>query len=346
MKLGIGIAWAELDFCPGRFYILYVGLERPPGLVNTLRTATSVGGVPKRGVSCGINLVKEAIKAGATHYLRSDIRDFFTKVPKSQIVDFVRNQTGDDEFTALLGREMETKLKNADEIREWLHLFPLEDIGVPQGSSLSAFAGNVVLRDFDRTLNGRNITTVRYIDDFVILGRSEHAVRATFSSAISILRDLGMTAYSPGEDTGKSRIGHVLDGFDFLGCSIRTNGVMPSRKSTKTFLESIRCTLNAGSQSIMAYASSDNERRAEEAFVQVLVRADRIIRGWGDAFSFVDNRLPFHQLDSEINQIVREFEGRTSRCINSAVVDDRRHRALGVALLKDTPRLATEIVET
>ena len=312
---------------------------------DALRTPTSVGGVPKRDVSCGINLVNEAIKAGATHYLRSDIRDFFTKVPKSKIVDFVRNQTGDDDFTALLERAMTTELKNVDEIKEWLHLFPLEDIGVPQGSSLSAFAGNVILRDFDRTLNGRDIRTVRYIDDFVILGRSEHAVRTAFSSAISILRDLGMTAYNPDEDTDESKIGQVSDGFDFLGCSIRANGVMPSRKSTKSFLESIRFTLNAGSQSIVAYASSDNERRAEEAFVQVLVRVDRMIRGWGDAFSFVDNRLPFHQMDREINRILREFKGRTNRCINSAVVDDRRRRALGVALLKDTPRLATEMLE-
>lgn len=311
-------------------------------IADTLRTPTSVGGVPKRGVSFGIHLVNKAIRAGATHYLQSDIRDFFTEVPKSRVVAFVRNQTGDEKFAELLDEALTTELENKDAIKEWLHLFPLDDIGVPQGSSLSAFAGNVVLRDFDRAMNGRTITTVRYIDDFVILGRSEPAVRNAFCSAISILRDLGMTAYRLEQHTGKARMGPVSDGFDFLGCSIRANGVTPSRKSQKNLLENIRRTLNATSQSIRAYASADKERRAEEAFVQVLVRVDGIIRGWGDAFSFVDNRLPFHQLDTKIDQILTDFRGLTSRFINSAVVEDRRRRALGIALLKDTPRLAKD----
>ena len=309
---------------------------------DALRPPTSVGGIPKRGVSYGINLVNEAIAAGATHYLRSDIHDFFTKVPKPKIIDFVRDQTGDDDFAALLELAMTTELQNADEIREWLHLFPLEDIGVPQGSSLSAFAGNVILQDFDGNLNNRNIITVRYIDDFVILGRSENAVRTAFSSAISILGDLGMKAYDPDENTDKSKVGQVSDGFDFLGCSIQANSVMPSKKARKSFLKNIRYTLNTGSHAITAYASSDNERRAEEAYAQVLVRVDRLIRGWGDAFSFTNNRLPFHQIDSEINRMLREFKGRATHCINSAVIEDRRRRALGVALLKDTPRLPIE----
>ena len=155
---------------------------------SALRTSTSVGGIPKRGVSYGIKIVNEAIKSGATHYLRSDIRDFFTKVPKASIANFVREQTRDEEFTILFEQAMATELDNADEIRDYLYLFPLEDIGVPQGSSLSAFAGNVVLQKFDVQLNGRNITTVRYIDDFVTLGPSERVVKKAFSSATSVSR--------------------------------------------------------------------------------------------------------------------------------------------------------------
>ena len=305
---------------------------------NALRTSTSVGGIPGRGVSYGINLVNHAIKDGATHYLRSDIREFFTKIPKLQVVDFVRNQTGDDKFAALFEQAMATELENADEIKDWLHLFPLEDIGVPQGSSLSAFAGNVVLRDFDQRLNGRNITTIRYIDDFVILGQSEKDVQAAFASATSILKGLGMEAYKPDERTDKSKVGQVSDGFDFLGCCIKANSVMPSRKSKQKFLEEIRGTLKDGRRAIKTYASSDKKRRAEEAFVQVLARVDRKIRGWGDAFSFTNDRLTFHQLDSKISQLLTEFfEGHVSRFMKSTVLDDRIRRALGIALLKDTP---------
>ena len=302
---------------------------------KTLRTTTSVGGIPKRGVPHGLKLVKDAIRNKATNYIRSDIRDFFTKVPKQEIVDFVCGQTGDRLFATLLSQALATELDNAEEIKHLLYLFPLDDVGVPQGSSLSAFAGNVVLRDFDKRLNGGNITTVRYIDDFVILGPSERAVRACFSSAVTILSDLGMTAYDPNEDSEKARVGRVTDDFDFLGCSVRTNGISPSRRSTKSLLADVRHTLKVGRDVIKAHTLS-NRRRAEDALAQVLSRVDRKIRGWGDAFSFSDNRLPFHQIDDKVDQMLLEFNRQTSGMIRDAR-SDRQRRALGVALLKDTP---------
>lgn len=305
---------------------------------GALRIKTSVGGIPQRGVAYGIELVNEAIKSGATHYLRSDIRDFFTKVPKSRIIQFVQDQTTDKEFVTLFEQAMMTELANVDEVKEYLYLFPLEDVGIPQGSSLSAFAGNVVLRDFDAQLNGRNITTIRYIDDFVVLGPSEKAVKKAFCSAVSVLGDLGMTAYRPEENPEKSRLGAIIDGFDFLGCSVRINGVAPSRKSRQNLLDDVRRTLSIGGHAVEKYASSGEERRAEEAFAQTICRVDRKIRGWGDAFSFSNNRLPFDQMDKRIDRLLLEFKGRANQAIKKAIQDGKR-RALGVALLKDTPRV-------
>lgn len=304
---------------------------------SALRTSTSVGGIPKRGVGYGIMLVNEAIKSGATHYLRSDIRDFFTKVPKHAVVNFVRKQTSDDEFANLFERAMSTELVNADEIKDYLYLFPIEDVGVPQGSSLSAFSGNVVLHNFDVQLNGRNITTIRYIDDFVILGPSERAVKKAFSSATCALGSIGMTAYSPDGNSEKARCGTITEGFDFLGCSVRTNGVAPSRKARMNLLEDIRHTLSSAIQSVETYASSGEARRAGDAFAQTICRVDRKIRGWGDAFSFSTDRLPFDQMDKEIDELLLEFRGRTNQALRRTTQDGKR-RALGVALLADTQR--------
>lgn len=148
------------------------------GEVTTLiRTPTSVGGIPQRGVSYGIDLLRAAIKNGATHYLRSDIKDFFTKIPKGKFINIVKCQTHDDQFSRLLSQALETELDNIDELKDFIHLFPLGDVGVPQGSSLSAIAGNIVLRNFDEKMNRQGVTTIRYIDDFVIVGSSEWAIR-------------------------------------------------------------------------------------------------------------------------------------------------------------------------
>ena len=222
------------------------------------------------------------------------------------------------EFTTLFEQAMATELDNADEIKDYLYLFPLEDIGVPQGSSLSAFVGNVVLRSFDTQLNGRNITTIRYIDDFVILGPSEGAVKKAFSSAASVLGDLGMTAYSPDENLEKSRFGSIAGGFDFLGCSVRTNGVAPSKKTRMKLLDDVRHTLSTGGQTVETYASAGEARRAGEAFAQTICRVDRKIRGWGDAFSFSNDRLSFDQMDRVIDGLLLEFKGRANQAIRKA----------------------------
>ena len=44
----------------------------------------------------------------------------------------MREQTKDEEFTILFEQAIATELDNADEVKDYLYLFPLEDIGVPQ----------------------------------------------------------------------------------------------------------------------------------------------------------------------------------------------------------------------
>jgi len=310
---------------------------------TALRTATSVGGIPKRGVAYGVNLIQEAIKSGATHYIRSDIRDFFTQVPKPQVIEFVRSQTQDEKLTALFRQALSTELDNAEEIKEYLYLFPTDDIGVPQGSSLSAFAGNVVLQDFDARMNGRNINTIRYIDDFVILGFSENAVKSAFESAQQILASIKMKAYGPQENPQKSKMGEIKDGFDFLGCSIKANGVSPSAKSKEKILADIRKSVGYVDYIMQKLGKEKTQRRAEDAYIQTLARIDRKIRGWGDAFSFCDVRLPFHQLDDEITKILDDFDAKAQRTFQGLTVDQKR-RAKGLALLRDTPPLKEKLL--
>jgi hypothetical protein len=52
------------------------------------------------------------------------------------------------------------------EERKHFKLFPDEDVGVAQGSALSALAANIALRSFDERMN--EIVCVRYIHDFIM----------------------------------------------------------------------------------------------------------------------------------------------------------------------------------
>ena len=114
-----------------------------------------VGGLmsPYGGVRPAITLIIKAMSGGASYYYQSDIKAFFTKIPTARVVDKVFVETDDKNLVDLFARGLEVNLANKDELLSYAKIFPSGGIGVAQGSSLSAFAGNVLLYDFDHDLN-------------------------------------------------------------------------------------------------------------------------------------------------------------------------------------------------
>lgn len=303
---------------------------------SVLSTPTYVGGIRGRGSQDAVRLIRQAIDDGATHFVRSDICDFFTRVPTGDLLDHMRQETKDDEFVDLVRDGLKVELANANDpsVRLWLSLFPDGDVGVPQGSSLSAFCANYVLREFDQRLNGRGVTTVRYIDDFVILGPSESAVTSAWTTGETLLKSMRLEVHSPTPGGAKASLGKVSDGFDFLSYRFHHDhtGVAASAKSA--FREAVRGVLSAGRKAIEKEANLP--RRASPMYCQTLDAVDRRIRGWGDAFREADNRVEFSQLDEWASQQIDRFHAWYFKFISNKSADERR-RVCGVALLKDTP---------
>lgn len=72
-------------------------------------------------------------------------------------------------------------------------------------------------------------------------------------------------------------------------------------------------------------------------YAQTLVRIDKKIRGWGDAYRFITNRVAFSQLDAVIDRMLADFRHWYYRYYSEANPRTAR-RLSGVALLSDTPR--------
>jgi RNA-directed DNA polymerase len=222
--------------------ILEVLITAVPAIREVMSTPTSIGGIPGRGVKSALDLVADAIAQGAGYYARSDIESFFTKIPKRLVKEFLRAHVKDQEFLRLFDGALETELENLDELAEHRSLFPIGDEGVAQGSALSTLAGNIVLTEFDRVLNGRNILCVRYVDDYILLGPDEIRVKKAFESSQELLRKFGMRAYSPWADEEKANHGPVASGFSFLGCDIKPNIklIQPGRKARLKIIHDIQ----------------------------------------------------------------------------------------------------------
>lgn len=81
-----------------------------------------------------------------------------------------------------------------------------------QGCPLSALAGNIVLEAFDNAMNARGITCIRYIDDFLVMGKTRHAVDGAMRAAGTLLGKLDMHVYDPVALPNKAFVGKVDDG--------------------------------------------------------------------------------------------------------------------------------------
>jgi len=305
-------------------------------LPSMLLTPTSVGGIPKRGAQDAVRQIRSAIDAGASYFIRSDIKSFYTKVPVKKLMKTIQKNTGDQEFSSLISSGISVEFENADDplVKEWIDLFPNGELGVPQGSSLSTFCANVILYEFDLTMNKGGIVTIRYIDDFVVLGPSKKAVERAFKNGLRILSKLGLEAYEPKQNDPKASFGEVKSGFDFLSFRFKGSNVGLSRAIKTRLKNDLVETIRQAKASIQK--SLAVERRAEMRFAQSLVTIDRKIRGWGDAFREIDRRVEFNQLDKQIDELIADFFKWYYDRIRHSPPNHKR-RALGVALLADTP---------
>lgn len=321
---------AILDVCQSETANIRTALGGLPAVIDQ---PTSVGGLPGRGVPEAIQRIRKAIDDGARWYVRSDLKNFFTRIPKPKIETYLSANVSDRPFVTLFMEALATELANEEAVREDLDLFPIGKIGVPQGSALSALCANIVLADFDTTLNGRGITTIRYLDDFVILGPTKRVVEKAWDIALKLLSDIGLDAHDPTAGTGKASKGEIASGFDFLSFHIDSTHAGPSAEAQRKLLESARTLIRQAKKIIQE--AGNTPRRAEPMFLQNLTLLDRKIRGWGDAFSSTTLRVAFAQLDDQIDALINDFIrwfSRQSKTSNTKI----RRRRLGMALLIDT----------
>ena len=307
-----------------------------PRVREILSTPTSIGGIPGRGTAHAIDLIENARRAGNANFVAgSDISGFFTQIDQAAVVRFIREQTDDDDFVDLFSRALRVELANASEMDpEELKLFPTDSVGVAQGCPLSALAGNIVLRDFDSSLNGRNITCIRYIDDFMLLGRRESSVKKAFENASNQLAALSMAVYHPATRPDKAFQGKLGDNFDFLGYQIVPGSYPPAKKNRDQVLDSVRQELDCGRSHILKILRVGSEGKPLQCYAQTLDAVDALLRAWSGSFSASRSLTVARELDDAVNAMISDFIAFYRQKTNGRTLIEKR-RALGVHLIED-----------
>jgi RNA-directed DNA polymerase len=314
-------------------------------VLAVLKTPTSVGGVPKRGIGHALAVIEGAVEEGASYIIKSDIHNFFPSLPRANVLAFMREHIDDHDFVQLFEQAVTVELANLDALGSDSDLFPLGEDGVAQGSPLSVLAGNIVLREFDAALNGRRVTCVRYIDDFLLLAPSQRAAEKALSTGLKILTELKLKAYSPGDGSGKALAGSASAAYDFLGYKIVRGLNPPSENSCEKLIAKIDAEIQEGKKWINRRVKDDvPDVSVRQCYIQTLTQIDSILRGWAGAFQFSQSIQSLRALDNRVNRKINDFE----IWFDAAIRNQPSHiqqRAMGIRLLSDTTPTALPLLD-
>jgi retron-type reverse transcriptase len=281
-----------------------------PGIQEYVQSPYSFGGVRKgetdelAAVPAAIRAVLTAIGEGGSFVIRSDISQFFTRIRKSSVVEIVKSAAGEGDFIELFAKAIKVELANMAELRGHASAFPIEDIGVAQGNSLSPLLGNVTLCEFDLELNNQQgVRCIRYIDDFIIIATDRNLAETAYSKGKQILSSLGMEL-SPGK-TVKAPVEH---GFEFLGIELANGLIRPSKKAQQRLLASIHSTFKESAAWFREHHRTGKIKRPL-SLLESLKKVDGVMQGWGKHYRFCNDGKCFEYLDSRVMELMREYLG-------------------------------------
>lgn len=266
---------------------------------------TSFGAIPKKGVPEAIKGAVEAIKSGAKYYIKSDIADFFTKIPRAEVVKNISSLWNDQDFSNLLESVTNLEIENLKELEQkhgasFKDKFIFDKTGTPQGCCLSPLIGNILLYDFDTQMNDSAITCLRYLDDFIIFGKDYGSVRKAYNKAQKILGKHGLAAYDIDKEKDKSKAdkGTVDKPFEYLGVEFRGQLIRPSNASKDRFISAIGEILGS------VLDDKDTRQQKPKNIVSALYYASNKIRGWGNQYKFCNDTRLMGSIDAEISQLI------------------------------------------
>jgi RNA-directed DNA polymerase len=328
--------------------LLNVLLELP-GLQKYVKTPMSFGGL-RREVPTGnaVDLpryelptaVPAAIKAalgeirdGAYYYASADIRSFFTRIQKSTAIAIIAQAGPDDEFIAFLNRAISVELSNLTALREHADDFPIEDLGVAQGNSLSPLLGNIVLADFDRQMNSGDCACIRYIDDLLITAPTREAANAALRKAVKLLNALGM-AFSPEKSSAGAK--SIRGGFDFLGIEVVPGLVRPSSKAQQRLMARVETILEESRRTLTGARGGQRFDRSQ-SLLATLKRLDATLDGWGKHYWFCNDGRTLEALDAKIWKAIKGFLGLYAD-VRAELNEEAKPLLLGVTELAKVPR--------
>jgi hypothetical protein len=218
---------------------------------------------------------------------------------------------GDDSLELAIDRATTITLSNAEELGEDIALFPNANRGIAQGNCLSPILGNVLLTGFDELMNADGVVCLRFIDDFILLSKSESALHRRMDAGKAFLSTFGLDAYVPGDGSAKADQGKTTDKFTFLGCQVHYPRIIPDVSSRLRLLQKINRSFEESIGDMRSLRKGVRwQVRRRSSVVSTLSHVSDIVKAWAGAYGdYCDTELIYPEIDTEIDKMLRSYLG-------------------------------------
>ena len=244
----------------------------------------SFGFRPGRGAHDALACAKTYVQDGYRYIVDIDLEKFFDQVNHDRLMSRLATRVNDKRVLKLIRRFLTSGVLIGG-------LVSPTDRGTPQGGPLSPLLSNIVLDQFDKELEKRNLCFVRYADDCVIYVRSKRAAERVMESVSRyITNKLRLKV-----NESKSNVSHpwwnAYLGFSFT--SKRDNPrIRIHSKSIKRMKQQVReLTSRSGGRSL----------------AQVIYRLNLYLKGWWIYFGKAEVAAGFKSINYWIIRRLRSI---------------------------------------
>jgi len=89
-------------------------LQDHKSILNDLDTPYSFGGLQEKNVEKAVLEVQKTMRSGASYFIKSDIKQFFTKIDKTKVMEIFSKTVPFEDVIEVLERSLETQLCKED----------------------------------------------------------------------------------------------------------------------------------------------------------------------------------------------------------------------------------------
>ncbi|MFM6191680.1 group II intron reverse transcriptase/maturase [Planktothrix sp.] len=283
----------------------------------------SYGFRPGRSAHDAISAIYNGIVQKPKYVLDADIEKCFDQINHEKLLEKLNT-------SPTFRRQIKAWLKAG--VMEGEQLFPTP-AGTSQGGVISPLLANIALHGMEKALEGkfkrrvgktqqkRDISFVRYADDFVIMDEDLDVILEAKSVIKEWLKEMGLTLKE-----SKTRITHTFEkyegtvGFDFLGFNIRQYPVSDKQSGSVGGTEMKRghkTLIKPSKEAIQKHLDKIDDllrRNRHSSQEQVINALNPVIRGWAAYYSTVASANTFNKIDSIIFSKLRGWaRGRSGR---------------------------------